>query len=679
MDLIDLFKNQPLSFYLKILTIVTLIAMLYPMIQHPLPKYVYGSDVMHHYKYSFLISQDIKNIATDPYPKMFPITSVLLHKIFNIPLGTSMYLVVLFCASLFPWIMYKLSLRLTENEEISLLSAFLSVAIVIYSGSYMGISMAMPQVVALFLIPLVVYLFLSNRLLWAGLFLGIHIMTHSSWPLTLFFILLYLSIQFFEKKQITIFKPFILMIILGLIVYLPYWWYINSNIVYKELVEKFIHMQRRNVSFFYYPFIIWPPGIILLGIYACWRIYKDKKDWNTSYKFVIVSFITILIVHQSYFLSLTTTSFLNLMIFIPDRVLYFLIYPLAILSAYALFQITKGGKRRKEYLIGICLIFMLISIPNYWQKMDAYHRELGISEINIIDVFHNMKEYDQYVLYNPLLKDGGLSRTVIYMGGQYEPWSADCFLVFSKFKTINHVNFTYVLENKNDPEMNTFIDKHQKDLKEVYSNSEYGIYEFLNMPQQSDTLEDYADQYVYYYNTDVYNRYLTNISDKPLKVLLKASDTKEDICLILDQGMKIDSCKENYDIKVEGNAQVLKEILLTHGVRSFIDNFLWFYDHGYISITPAEDIDISVVLPNKIYREIETSIHLQDIDIYINIDATESDAKIHITKIPNEKSIKLSLKFFARSLEWVDLHYTQSFPNFIFSIPYALIMEFLNF
>lgn len=672
--------NFTLSSYLKILTIIALVLMLYPLIQHPPFEYVCCGDDAEDYKFSFLISKDFKNIARigtfekDVYPKLYHLTVALLYKTLGFSFGTGMLLIILFADVLIPLLTYKLSLLITKHREISLLSAFLSVITIFYIGGQNGPSALAPENVAMALVIMIIYLFISNKPYIAGLFLGMYMITHKSWPISLAFILIYALIKFSEEKKVSVFKPIVITLILSFLISLPYNIYLQTHLVDKPIPgELTSSIVRKNISPLAYIWLIWPPGIIILGVYACWKIYRDKKDWNISYKFIVTSFLIVFITTQSYFLLSFNTylPFLGNITFMPFRVLPFMLYFLSVLSAYAIFKIVKG---KKSYIVTICLIFMLVSVSHYWPTAKFY--KIGDSEWEVIHAFQDTGNYSKNVVYNPLHKSKyGI---LIFMGGQNSLPTEDIYLILSEFRKINSVDVTYILTNNKDSEMNTFIDKHKKDLKEIYSNSEYSIYEFLNKPQQSNTLRDYADQYSYYYNNYLHPGYTHGIFEKPLTIWLEAVDTEEKVCITLNQGMEVISCNDLYDFKLRGRSAVFKEMLTTYGVKPSLDRFLWLYNHDHLSISPSEDVNASLILPGGLNKGVYTTLFLYDINTYVEINITKTKTMVHIIKTTQENGTRLSLKFFARSLEWVLFTESVSYPNIIVGVPYAVVMELLR-
>jgi len=671
-------RGLSLSDYLKVLTGIAVMLVLYPMISHPLPKYVVTGDVAVHYGYAFLISKNIENVGATLYPKLFHILTAFISNLFGLSIGTSMYVLVFISAVLNPVITYRLSLLLTGHREISLLSSFFSVITMIYTSGNFGIAMPIPQSVALTLLPIVLYLFISKRPVLAGVTLALYMCLHSSWPLVFYFIGLYTLLEFAEKKDKWVFVPAGISMILPFLIYVPYSLYVRSHTIY--IAPLFPKAMFSYVSFFSFLWLIAPPGVLLFALYSVWKILKKKEDYTLGYKFVAMSFLSVLLSTQTFFIGVGSplAGLLS-----PDgvpltseRFLTFGLFSIAILFAYAVNRIAKG---RKTYVVAICLTAMALSITGYWSSYDGKITKFSDSGLGVMDALKQTGKYNRYVLYNPLYPDFSATRAIM-MAGDIPLQSDDSFSVLSKFMTLNalQIDVSYVLKNRDDEEMNEFSAKHASSLKEIYSNDEYVLYEITEkLPASNKTLRDYADLYVWYYNKYTLETHTTDLFDNPFTIRIRSRETNETVCFGVNESVSVISCEARQDFEVEGNNIAYEYLFLPkYGIKPFMTKFLWFYNHGSLTVTPDKDLDLTLSVPNKIRRPLEYKMLLYDAGIYVDIKADEKEARAKLTAAPIGSGYnKISLGFFAKTLEWTELSRSYSYPNAIFGLFYAGVSE----
>ena len=678
-------NNSSLPNYLKILTLVTLVLMLYPLLTHPLLTHVVYGDVTGHYAFAYLLSHDITQIKSTTYPGLYALTSAVIHNLTGLSLGASMYLLIVIAAVLLPIMTYKLTLALTKQKDISLLSAFLSVAVTI-NMTMVGLSAPVAQTIALTLLPLTLYLFVSGRPAAAGVALGVYIITHFSWPLTFFLLFLYSALVFMENRKYAIFKKLAITIVIAIIVASPYYLYVFTQALYdmKSPTISTVKPSFKGISVVSFLWLIWPPFIILLALYASWKIYREKKEWNTSYKFIIISFLIILLSTQEYFLNIFVQEYLfggdilkTHAIFEPNRVLVFVLYFVSVLSAYSIYKITSG---REKPILLICLAIIALAVPEYYQTYDNF--TLTDTELSMIEFFHSTGNYSERVVYDITDKKAQAETYVINMGGKVVVQSEDNLLFFDQFKTINCPQIGYILASRNDTAMNAFIEKHKTSFSEIYSNRDYLIYGLLEQPEcLNNSVDGYVDAFTYYYDAYIFPAHMSGFAKMtPFVVMLESKDTKKDICLSISTRMeKVDCDSSRRDFKISGSDMALK-YLFSHpyGVKPFTDNLLWLYDNGFIEISAGSNVDINIIVPNKLSKIVKTvniPVYFYDIGVYAKARVNESEIDLHITTKPVGNYFKLSLGFFAKIIEWTNLARSYSYPNILIGLPYAIGSE----
>ena len=671
-------KDPDTETYLKILTAISLLLVLYPLLTHPLTEYVVVGDVASHYGFVFLITKGMENVGATLYPKMFHIIVAMISGISGSSIGTAMYALTIAAATAMPFVTYRLALLLTKNQEISLLSSLFSLITMIYTSSNVGIGLPIPQTVALSLISLILYLYISKKAAAAGIVLGFYMCLHSSWPLVFYFIGLYALLEFAEKKNKRVFVPAGIAMILPFLIYVPYSLYVRSHIIY--IAPLFPKAMFSYVSFFSFLWLIAPPGLLLLALYSAWKILKKKEDYTLGYKFTAISFLSVLLSTQTFFIGVGS-PFAGLLSpegvpLTSERFLTFGLFSIAVLSAYAVYKITRGNK---TYVVAICLIAMALSIPGYWSSYEANITKLSDSGLGVMDALKQTGKYNRYVLYNPLYPDFSATRA-IFMAGDIPLQSEDSFSVLSKFMTLNalQIDVSYVLKNRDDEEMNEFSAKHASSLKEIYSNDEYVLYEITEkLPASNKTLRDYADLYVWYYNKYTLETHTTDLFDNPFTIRIRSRETNETVCFGVNESVSVISCEARQDFEVEGNNIAYEYLFLPkYGIKPFMTKFLWFYNHGSLTVTPDKDLDLTLSVPNKIRRPLEYKVLLYDAGIYVDIKADEKEARAKLTAAPIGSGYnKISLGFFAKTLEWIELSRSYSYPNAIFGLFYAGVSE----
>lgn len=664
------FKNMKFSKILIVLIFISMLLMLAPLIFCQLPYCVITGDVAQSYKWTFLISQDIKNIAYDTYPKLFPLLSWVFSSIFNISIGAGMYIVTILFDILLPIVMYKLALKLTNHKELSLLSAFFSVVIVIYSSANVGLSTPAPQTITLIMLPLTLYFFITERYILAGIFLGLHVLTHTSWPITFLLIMLYTFLKFYESKKLFVFKPALLSLFTSLLISLPLTIYIYKNAVYNFWAKflKYINIDQM-ISFLSFPFSILPYFIIVLGAYGCWRIFKEKKDLNC--KFIAFSFLLIIGLSQTYFLN--PPSLISDFIYSPSRVLTFLFFPLSILSAVSL----SSFLRNKKYIITICLICLLVSVYSYWLWHQKLNKNLDNYDIDLVNFFQKNKDFDKTILYNPINQYGN-EWLIIYLGGENVTQSYKGFLLLGNYTKIVYNPVSYVLVKKDDTYMKNFVDYFKNNLTLIHNNSKYNLYKFNPIETKTDEemLKDYIISFSMFFNQ---HPKVSNLFENPFMIQVNTKDTKETICLIVyKKNITITDCIGRYDLKIEGEKVFLKELFTTmYGLNDFVYRFFWFYDNDKLSLSTTSDTNVSVNIPNKLHKSLGNfDLNLYDIKTTAKIKTTESNIKINL--IRTEKGFKISLKFFAKLIKWVVPNSIYSYPNILFGFVYGGLYELFN-
>ena len=421
-----------------------------------------------------------------------------------------------------------------------------------------------------------------------------------------------------------------------------------------------------------------PPGLFILIIYSLWRIIVKKADYNTNYKFAAVSFLLIALSTQAYLIGLAgpfvKVLFAENIIILHERFLTFGLFFISMLSAYALYHLTNG---KGPQILAVCSIVLIVSVPYYWNRFDKQSVRFTDSELEVIDAFHSMNVYYKYVLYNPLYpRPLGF---MVGMGGQMIGNPEDAYMVFNEYRTFSPLNLTYALAARNDSEMTGLISSHPGALKEIYSNKDYVIYEFIEKPGSSNmSLLDSLDIYSRYYNSYLSPKHVKDALSKPVMIMLHNRENNQSLCTQAYSNMTIVPCTGEYDLLVDGDTRVFNYFFLnSFGVIPLVTNSLYLYNNGFISITPGDSMNVSVDIPNKLHRPVDMLLHLYDVGIYAKIHADEKSARIELTKQSSEPAIQLSLHFFARTLAWVDPQPKNSYtyPNILLSVPYAIVME----
>ena len=662
--------------YLKLLVIAALLLMLYPLFAHPMPRYLPTPDASAHYNWAFFISKDIAGLGLTLYPKLFHVTAALITNVIGLDIGTSICLIIVASSMLLVYSTYRLALLLTKNQEVSLLSSFFSLIVVVYIPGNFGVTMPIPQSVALALLPLVLYLFISKKSVLSGITLAMYTFLHASWPVALFLIVVYSFMTLREEKKISSLKPLFITLTVTFILYLPYSMYMNSHLIYLTTDPA---GTSAGISLISFVWLVWPPGIFLLALYSCWKILLKKRDYTKDYRFIVLSFLIILLSTQVYLFGLTgplvKVLFAENITIVPERFFTFSLFFMSVLSAYAVIHMTQG---KKNSVVAVCLIALMVSVPYYWNKCSILAVRFSDSDIDVIKAFHNTSPFNRFGSYNNLYPGKPIG-VLIAMGGQNDVGGEDAFFILNEFKTFNNINVTFFLDKRDDPVTKEFIEKHRNSMKEIYSNSDYVIYEFTEKIENSNkSLVDYLTQYSWHYNTYVYPKYTSKIFEAPAKIKVKNQDTGEEVCVRLNGSMEITQCAGGYDLMMEGSSEAFNYLFLSsYGIIPFMRGSLYLYNHNHISIKPGDDTNIRLVLPNKFNRQIDFTLFLYDVALYLNVESNNSQMKVKLARTSHGPFYKISLRFFARSIEWVNptMKYSYTIPNILIGVPYAGIME----
>lgn len=660
-----------LGLYLKFLILLAIVLMLLPLVLYPLPKYVLNGDVTQVYKFTLLMSKNIKNIAYSEYPKFFHLSSLFFSKIFSIPIGASIYIVTAVFSILFPIVVYKLALKITKHKEVSLLAAFLSLTIGIYTSPNFGITLPIPQTISLTFLTLSVLFFISDKPILAGIFLGLHYLTHPSWPITFVFLLVYSILTFLKRKDIKSFQPLIISTSVAILLVSPITFYITKNSIHAQYEHLTVHEadSMTMISLFSYPFVIWPPLIILFAFYSSYKLFK-KSTMNL--KFLIINFLLTIVGTQAYFLEIPKLIFLGLL-FSTDRLIFFSLPFIAILCAISLFHVFE---QKKKFLIILCLFVLLFSMFFYIKNIQNFNLMLNNNDLDMLN-FLEGNSIDKNIFYNPS-KTYQQEWALIHMSGnnpldfEFTKASYLGFLAVEKYDPINIYNFSYVLERKNDPYINEFVNNQKNNLNLIYSNKEYNLYEVKNptSKEHEELLVNYLTVFSGYFNQ---HPRFQNSSKSSTILEVGTIETNESVCVLVGKKMEIAECTGKYDFKIIGNKAAIKELFTTMwGASDFVYRFLWFYDHGKIFITSSNHTNVDMIVSNNLLPSGTFSFNLQDVNTHINIDTKNHVTRLRIEQLRDQRGVNISLRFISKSLKWIQLNSIYSYPNIIFGIIYAI-------
>lgn len=646
------------------LTVISVAVVLSPLLLYPLPSHVFNGDVALHYKLTGLIRDDIGFVAYENYPKFFQLMNLVPMMIFGLPAGAAMYLFTAIAVAVLPYLTARVALELTGDRRLSLLAGLFSVITIFYNSQFVGAA-PVPQTLALTLVPAIFYLFLKRRWLPAGLLFGVHIMLHGSWPVPLFFVAVYALLKYARTKSTVRLKDAVLMATAGGLLALPLRLYIMTNLFHDTIisgVENSLVYVTSMISLLWFPLLISPFVMVLLGLAACGRLYRTRELHKVPYLFLVVAFVLVLVSTQLFFPDIQGTV-LGLT-FIPSRNIPFLLLPLSILSAY----VVSTAVRKNHLLILVAVALMLLSLPSYVSWYARTPTVLDASDLSTIE-FLNMQDFGP-VFYNPINVNSN-DYFVIELGLQERHDAITGFLLLSGARNDLLQQYSYILEDKGDPLAAGIVEQNRESLSLVYSNEKHHVYavDRTGPPAAPYSLDDHVTAFATFLRAHPKG---AQIFASPTTIAFQTDSERS--CLIIDAGISTGDCRAA-DLQIAGDRAHLSELLRTYSITEFLFRMNWFYSGGDLQIDIAVGALIRVNAPALINRAPVDAVTIADHDVVVVLDKEQS--KVIISQGAEPQGFATNSLFVSRTFRWVLLNSKHTFPNVLPGVVYAGIKEIL--
>ncbi len=556
-------------YFLKILIVIAFIFKTLHLFLFSIPKYLIASDISTHYRWIELIIQDISFIGYDAfYPKGFHLMTAGLTTILSI--GTAIAVIAFIFSIVFVFFTYKLAFLFSHDQKIALLTTFFAISISI-TTKVPGFGFPLPQSIALSLILAAVYFFAKKKFFLAGLILGFHSITHSSWPLSFILILIYfLFTEKITKKNI---KQTLYFFAGFLVLFIPY--NLINNLFsennlggFMVLSEGFLKYSAEwMISPLAFQELTEPNFFIFAGFFGIWLI---RKELTRTYLFLLFWFFSVIAVTQYYwFIDLNTL--LELGINVPSRVIAFIIFPLAFFSAVALSKVSlnkivPNADKIKTFLSMTFLILLLLfSVPELERKPDLTQKD-----------FNAIKKLKELPLDSVVFPEDFFKQTnLITLGMKKAPPLRDRALILSGLNPIETKHIDYILVDEGEKYSVYNIEENQGNIS--WLNQKVQIKE-KNF-NKTDSLVNYIAAFM------VVKRGSIPFSESAFKII--ATDSKEMVCFpektFISTGEK---CTEKKYVVIKGKKADLIELFDSFDDDLFLNKLNYFYREKKIVFEP---------------------------------------------------------------------------------------------
>lgn len=626
-----------------------------------------------HYNYVSLLAKDSGNIAYTNTPLFFHFFAAVIVNAFNVPVGLALNLIGLLFFALLPFSVYKLCRLFSEDKTVPLLAALFSMLIqsVLDPSSLLA---GLPSRAAMALVPLILYLFLSKRFIFAGLVMGLLAITHLSWPVAIILVFLAVLLGFFGGKKIN-FAGIIKFFVASLFAPLVYLFFYNAGLAAhaSKIIFSFnptpYSLFGLWVSPFYLPLMFLPLFAVLLALVGLAKSAKTREFFG-KHAFFSLWLLLLAVGTQSYFIF---SEFDNAsVVFAPGRLKAFLIFPIAFFASVATVWLSKKTKKDLLTVAVVCVLMLLFSVPSILNSSKTIrHTETQLELIEKV----SQKYSDEMILSAPWLDYGAsmIIGNIVTKSGNSPARLADKYLFFSSQKTFNRFDRVLLLIDNGDSRQKSFIDLHASDFEIVFSNADFSLFEYKKLVGNNYSLKDAAGAFSLAMNDS--NIFLQQLLfGEPLK--LKFSSGSEAACISVFREAKAAECDSNsIDFEFSGDRNAILDLLTNYNADLFVYLALWHFDHKELEIKPLKG---NLVLEKKTLIKLpalEFSVFLKDINLTAFVESTSGSVFFETKKGKAPGTIDLSLKFFARAIKWANPFSSQyGQPNIVFGLIFAFLL-----
>ncbi|MFH1663758.1 MAG: hypothetical protein ABH986_03030 [archaeon] len=560
-----MFNLKPdLEKFLVILIIVNFLVIVFPLFQFPLPQNLYP-DSAQHYTMIELIKEDFKWVNYNPgYRKAFHLMSAVVSNFTSV--GIAMALVTSFFVALLIFFSFKLALLLSNDRLVSLFTALLVSGITIVSdvGS---IPSPVPQTIGLSLGIISMYYFFKEDWKATGIAIGLYALTHTSFLYFIALMALASVTELFKdnklNKLVTFAKSFsVVLVVVVLTAFLS----LSAKISFFDVSPKIAILG--HVSPLSFLDVTAPFGIILVAFFSVF--YFRKKIFEELNHFIVFLWLVSPILFSQIY-------WLELQWFPTQRTLIFMLFPLAFFSAEAVSLIKN--KKILFVLSAVFLLFSFFSHFYFYEEMpkNDFKKVVGKEDLEVIN-FLKEKPLDEIVV---------AENKYSYM------------IILSHKKLSSQRNFWFILVEKN---MNKLLDLHDikyflidKDnfenfeviegLEKEFENKEFVLLKVKKevKPVKTDRLEDYVVALVAFWDP-----IRTTQSLEPKFFKITATDTKEEVCILVYDGLNVSPCPEKIDFEVSGKKETLVELMNSFNKEYFYLKAAYFIRKKELQVHPDE-------------------------------------------------------------------------------------------
>jgi hypothetical protein len=530
-----------------VFVVINFLVICFPLFEYPPPQNLYP-DSPSHYKMIELIKEDIKYLNYNPgYRKSFHLMTAFISNFLAV--GYSMALVTTIFVGLLILFSFKLAFLLTKNKVISLLSALLASGVTIVSD--VGpIPSPVPQTIGLALGTMAVYYFFKEDWKKTGVVIAFYSITHSSYIFFLALMVFASIAELFKENKLnkltTLVKSSVFVVILALLITLSSLYNSMSNFHLSPKVGLLSDISPLSLLHITFPY-----GMILVALAGIFLL-KRKVLTETNYLTLLLWFVLPILFSQSYWI--------ELQLFPSSRTLIFMLFPLAFFSAKT-FSSIKNDKTVAFISVTI-LILSFVGHFYFYEELpkNDFKKRMGKEELEVIQ-FLKAKPLDEIVASETKYNE---------------------IITLSHKKNTSQRNFWYILANKSTEKL---IDVHEikylligkeelkgfeniKGTEKEFENKKYVVYKIKEGTEfkKADSLSDYMFALVMFWQV----RQLDIKSTKYNFFKISSTDTKEEICVMVSEGLKVTHCPAKVSLEIKGKKEVLTELL-----NSFNKDYLY--------------------------------------------------------------------------------------------------------
>lgn len=658
------------------------IANILPLLMLPAPENIFNGDIAYHTKQVKLLSKDASFILYDSYPKMFHVLSVALSSMAGVPPEQAMYAIAAMFSIVFVFTSYKLMKRMGADTEWALIATLLAIVVLPHTNKLVGTSIPVPQTLAMALFPLGILLFLNKRYMLAGLILGIHGLTHGSWPLTVIvwgvFALLEAEGDWVHQISETV-KKLAKPTLFGFMIMLP-WLVARSTIgvMHHDVVEGvgayliYIESPFPIISFIQ---LFWPTGIILLALYGS----LTASDAGKRYAPTLASAAAILFLTQLYYF-IPAGSIAGLT-FISSRMIPFLVVFIAFFAAMPIKSLLK--RYRTAILASLFALTVLFALHNYgWYEKGS--TTMGSDDLSAMRLLESIS-HDAQVLYNPLnmYSNAGF---VIDMSGNNAVDAPAAYMILGGAENASEYRVDFVLVEKGDRIMTEYTQQLEGAGK-ILENDGYILLD--TRPKAAggivrENLEDYTNEKLedlakgFALSANTHPGLLSRIRfSEPTTFRFKTTDSMEETCITVFENVTVGACtgREN-GLVIEADRRTLKEVLVTYSIHEFFYKIMRFYDMGKLGLTPTGNTAFSIEIPNPLRKEYAgQSLNICDLGITTNLNTESERIIVQVEKGTDPDAVGVKFRTLAKSMRFVITYSPQTFPNIAVGATQAILSD----